>query len=96
VRVVGTGSHTAAQVLSSPAGCSAARQILANGSHISTRLTTLQCGQALGDATDCLGIAEDLQGHFQALEVVNREQDGLGLAVTSQGDPLMLLPYSPR
>jgi hypothetical protein len=85
VRVAGTRPRTAAQVLPSPAGRSAARQILANGGHISARLATFKSGQALGDTGHCGRVAEDLQGHLQTLEVVNREQDGLRLTVASQG-----------
>ena len=54
----------AARGLSSLAGGSAVREILANTSQISTRLATLQRAQALGDARHSFCAAEDLQGHL--------------------------------
>jgi len=77
-----------------PARDGAAGQVLANGGHIGTRLGALQGGQAFRDARDRLGVAEDFQCHLQALKVIDREQDSLGLPVVGQGNPLMLLAYS--
>jgi hypothetical protein len=44
-----------------------------------------------------LGSAADLQTvvDLEALEVIHREEDGLGLSAAGQGDPLMLLAYPP-
>ena len=54
----------AARGLSSLAGGSAVREILANTSQISTRLATLQRAQAIGDARHSFCAAEDLLGHL--------------------------------
>jgi Protein of unknown function (DUF3024) len=79
----------------SPAGDAAPDQGPASGSHVSARLTALQTGQAVPDTRNRLGVTEDFQRHFQALKVIDREQDGLGLSVAGQDDPLVLLARSP-
>ena len=95
MRRAGTGSRTAAEVRSSRHGDAASGQILAYSRHVGARLTTLQGGQALGDARDSICVTEDFQGHLQALKVIHGKQDSLGLSVAGQGDPLMLLAYTP-
>jgi len=95
VQQAGTGSRTAAQVRLSLPGGAAPGQILANSGHVGARLTTPQSREALRDARDSIGVAEDFQGHLQALKVIHLQQDSLGLAIAGQRDPLMLLPYSP-
>jgi len=78
-----------AEVRPSCAGDAAPGQILANGGHVGARFSTSQSCQALRDARDSVGVTEDLQGHLQALKVIYRQQDSLGLAVAGQGDPLV-------
>ena len=70
-------------------------QILLNRGDTGARLTAPESCQALRDARDSVVVAEDFQGHLQALKVIHRQQDSLGLSVAGQDDPLMLLAYSP-
>lgn len=94
-RQAGNGSRTAVRVRPSRAGDAAPGQVLANGGHVSAPLAALQGCQAFRDTRNRVGVTEDFQGHLQALKVIDREQDSLGLSVAGQDDPLMLLAYSP-
>jgi hypothetical protein len=80
----------------SPASDTAPGQVLANSRQVRTRLASAERGQALGDADDRVMVAKDLQGHFQPVHVIDRQQDSLSLRVTGQGDPLVLELYPPR
>ena len=46
-------------------------QVLPDGGQVGAGLTAAERGQALGDAGDRLGVAEDFQGHLQAFQVVH-------------------------
>jgi hypothetical protein len=70
-------------------------QVLPNRCYVGARLTTPKGCQALRDARNSGGVREHFQGHFQALKVIDREQDSFGLSVARQDDPLMLLVYPP-
>jgi hypothetical protein len=74
------------RVWSRPGG-SAPGEILANGGHVGTRFSALQGCQTLGDASNSVAVAKDLQGHFQTFEIIYRKQDSFGVPVASQGDP---------
>jgi len=80
----------------SPSCAAAPGQVLTDGPQVCPGLATAERGQTLGDAGYRFAVAEDLQGHLQAVQVVYRQQQSLGLAVACQGYPLMLLAYSPR
>jgi hypothetical protein len=59
------------------------------------RITGFEAGEALRDPSDSLLVAERLQRDFEPLEVVDRYQHELFLAVTCDGDPLVLLADPP-
>lgn len=80
----------------SRAGGASPGQILAGGGEISPGLAAAERCQALGYTGGGVAVTEDFQGHLHALQIVHGEQDGLSLAVTGQGDPLVLLADPPR
>jgi hypothetical protein len=45
----------------------------------------------LSEMRDSVAVTEDFQGHLQALQVIHRQQDSLGLPVAGKRDPLVLL-----